>query len=1049
MKRRWVALVAGTCLLTAGSAGVAQGATKPAKKVSVTSALRTLDRQTTALPRTVVSRTQRRKLHDAARRARIAAKGKPCSSVAALTRFRTVLRTVKPRKGKRNVRANLRIASLGPASLAASRLLLADKRTKSCGGGTKPSTLSEAKTSVLSSDINGVKVRVELPAVQFTPRSAGGKSWTQLALSDTTTALGDTGAPGIPVVASTFAVPDGATVAVKTGKTDSYTLDGVDVFPTQPDVVDAAAPTPGVKPNFNKPPFADAPFTIDRKAYASDKPFPAKPADADILGTTRDLTLGGLQIPTGQYDPASKKLKIFKSVEVEVKFSGGSKAFNEELGSPWERPARDRLKGLLNLKLVTELAKDRGIFRRCGEEMLVITNTATQTAADQFATHKRSQGMRTSVVDVGDAAGQIGSTPATIQAYIRGRLTAIHCIHPSYITIMGDDDLVPTFPGINGIPSDLQYAMRNDADELPDVAIGRIIGNDQAAVGVAVTKIIGYETTPPTGAAFTNKAVVAAQYQDDDNDGQENRSFVQFAETVRNGLTRRGVAVQRVYKESPGNNPQRFQDGTALPAALLKPTFAWNGTGADVTAGWNAGPFMVVHRDHGWSDGWSTPGFGTADAQALTNGANLPVVLSINCSSGAYDYDETSFAGEALVNPHGGGVGVFGDTRDSPTNHNSIMALGFVDGMLPSVLPDEGPTSAQRTGDALITGKLRLVGISPPAGDGNTRNELYLWHYYGDPSMQMWGGGHTPFKLDIAAIKAVYAKVVTPTPDPPPYEVNVTLPKELIGQPISLLRKGEVVGKAIIGDGVATIPASFGDGSVVPGDLTVAVEPDGGPAVQAPVNDVPNGTSALSQTCPAGGQVGVPLKVSGKLEGAPAGAKVDVTFVAPTLQTLVAVPPIVVSATVDAQGNWSASVTPKDGEAGSWTVSSAYAGDATHNGSKAGPCTVAVTRQATTLTQNCPADASFQNPPLTVTGHLEGAPVGSVVDVTFTGPPDDNGGPGRVVVDHATTDAKGNWSADLAIVRQDQGDWTITSAYVGDGTFAPANAGPCTVTVGS
>ncbi len=362
------------------------------------------------------------------------------------------------------------------------------------------------------------------------------------------------------------------------------------------------------------------------------------------------------------------------------------------------------------------------------------------------------------------------------------------------------------------------------------------------------------------------------------------------------------------------------------------------------------------------------------------------------------------------------------------------------------MLPTEGPATAQRTGDALINGKLRLVGISPPATDGNTRNELYLWHYYGDPSMQMWGGGHTPFRFDIAQLKAVYTKVVTPTPDPPPYEVNVTLPKELIGQTISLLRKGEVVGKAIIGDGVATIPATFGDGSVVPGDLQVAIEPDGGPAVQAPVGDVPNGTSALTQTCPAGGQVGVPLTVSGTLAGAPAGAKVKVTFVAPTLQTLVAVPPTVVEATVDAQGNWTASVTPDASQVGNWSVSSAYAGDATYDGAKAGPCTVAVTRQPTKLTQNCPEQVSFGDP-MTVTGKLDGAPTGSTVDVTFSG--QNPNGAIRTVVDHATTDAKGNWTASFNTVRQDQGDWTITSAYAGDGTYAPANGGPCAVIVGS
>ena len=138
---------------------------------------------------------------------------------------------------------------------------------------------------------------------------------------------------------------------------------------------------------------------------------------------------------------------------------------------------------------------------------------------------------------------------------------------------MGDDDLVPTFTdGPSGIPSDLKYSLKTDADELPDLAIGRILGNDQAAVATAVTKILGYETTAPTGNGMLNKALIAAQFQDDDNDGQENRTFITMAETVRNGLVARGVAVDRVYGESPGNNPQRFQDGSALPAALLKPT---------------------------------------------------------------------------------------------------------------------------------------------------------------------------------------------------------------------------------------------------------------------------------------------------------------------------------------------------------------------------------------------------------------------------------------------------------------------------------------------
>ena len=139
---------------------------------------------------------------------------------------------------------------------------------------------------------------------------------------------------------------------------------------------------------------------------------------------------------------------------------------------------------------------------------------------------------------------------------------------------------------------------------------------------------------------------------------------------------------------------------------------------------------------------------------------------------------------QALVKPDGGAVGVFGDTRNSPSWHNSQIGLGFVDALLPSVLPSEGPATKQRMGDALINGKLRLAGLAPPSGpgisggDGNTRNELYLWHYFGDPSMQMWGGGHAPFVFNPELFKAVFLACCRTVPTRV-LGVTVNLPKQL------------------------------------------------------------------------------------------------------------------------------------------------------------------------------------------------------------------------------------------------------------------------------
>ena len=87
------------------------------------------------------------------------------------------------------------------------------------------------------------------------------------------------------MASSAFAVPDGATVEVDPGTTKSYTVGGVDVFPAQPDVVDAVA----TRRRTSSRARSRAPFTIDKDAYQEDALVPAEAGDGDVLGTSRDL----------------------------------------------------------------------------------------------------------------------------------------------------------------------------------------------------------------------------------------------------------------------------------------------------------------------------------------------------------------------------------------------------------------------------------------------------------------------------------------------------------------------------------------------------------------------------------------------------------------------------------------------------------------------------------------------------------------------------------------------------------------------------------------
>ena len=919
------------------------------KPPSAAKALKTLAKQTAKLPRSSVARSRRSALLRSVRRARRSVRKSPCRSAADLKRYRrTLARTKLSRRVKksRRKREQARLATLNASATAASRSVLTSRKARRCGGGVSPSRLSEPRTRLGSSDIDGFSASVVLPQLQFLAASARGKTYTKLAAPGTQSP-GTPGEPGIPMASELFAIPDGATAELEASNVKTQTIDGVELYPAQAQPVDA---TPG-KPDIFSGAFADPRFKLSKKAYKSRR-YSGGPHVKAFGISAGGLNVAALRLPLAQYNPRRKRLKVIVSLDIKVKFKGTTKSF-PSTGSPWETGAQALAEGMLNSEALLK-GGDRLTFEPCGEELLVITNPATRSAADTYAVARSAAGWRTTVRNTG---GIVGTTAQQIRSFIRSHLNSPNCIRPGYVTIIGDDKLVPTFTnGPSGIPSDNPYSTKNDLDELPDIAVGRIIGNDLAQIDASIAKILHYENSPPTGPMLT-RALIAAQFQDNDNDGQEDRTFIQFSERTRTGLVARGVEVDRVYDDIPSSNPKRFVDGTSLPTAITKPLFAWDGGRDDISAAWNEGRFMVVHRDHGYSEGWIDPEFLTEDVDALTNdNDNLPVVLSINCSSARYDSDDTSFVQNALVKPTGGAVGAFGDTRDSPSWHNSEIALGFIDAMLPSVLSGEGPAVAMRVGDALVHGKLRLAGLAPPstpadAGDYDTRKELYLWHYFGDPTMQMFGGGSAPLQFDAGAFGALYEKLAPSKPgDPPPFKVHVTAPSGLAGQVVSLMRGGEVIGKAKLDpSGKTVVEALFNGGEPKPGELSLALDPRGAALVKVPVRNMPARSTTLTQNCPAAGesiafnsQGPTTVSMTGNLRGAEAGQTVEVSFRHPDRRAAAGAVEKVM-ATTDADGNWSAQVTTTDRQdIGTWQVSSTYAGNADFAAASAPECPVVV-----------------------------------------------------------------------------------------------------------
>jgi hypothetical protein len=618
--------------------------------------------------------------------------------------------------------------------------------------------------NILESDNKHLRGRITFGEPKLWSVRAGGELFTQVQIPGLQSGIGQVGFPDVPVFHRLLAVPQGAkaTVNFKPGQSSTLKLN---LYPIQPEAADKSG-----KREF--PQFENPPFTKNKEAYERNANFPAEVCDVKSSGKARDLQLAQLAVAAGQYNPVTEVLTLFESVEFEIVFQGGKGGFlPPAANNPFENTA-SYVSTLLNSEIIFKYPI--GDIRRwvCfGEEYLILTHPDFRAAADRLAEWKNDKGIATRVFNVNDGGGAGPDTKEEIDAFIENRYGK--CLtRPSYVLLLGDAEFIPTFYrdtyGSDTTGTDYPYALLGDDDETPDFALGRIPVDTLEEANTVVDKIIKYEQHPPSQSSFYQNVGVASQFQccrtDVDQDGRDQRAFIETTEFVRDHLLDQGYGAARIYTETMDEDytgdpaPRRFFDGTLLPAELRPSSgFAWDGSTADIVDAWNAGRFLFLHRDHGWQYGWGNPSFSSDNVvNDLNNGDLLPVVFSVNCASGLFDNEmaggdygtdvnETYFAEHLLRKSGGGAVGMLGDTRNSPTGPNNVLTKGFFDAVWPNLLPDFGDgTSKHRLGDILNHGKLLLIstyGLPAVTADLDgtpAASELYLWHVLGDPTLEMW-----------------------------------------------------------------------------------------------------------------------------------------------------------------------------------------------------------------------------------------------------------------------------------------------------------------------
>lgn len=381
---------------------------------------------------------------------------------------------------------------------------------------------------------------------------------------------------------------------------------------------------------------------------------------------------------------------------------------------------------------------------------IVITHPLLRPAADSLALWKSQQGYHSLVIS--DSLW----TATSIRTNILN-LYANASTRPSYVCFLGDTVFVPATEKIAPPPipepfsTDLYYTtMDSDSDITSNFGYGRISASSASQAMAIVLKLVHFQKHPPTSNAYYSTAVNCSFFQDDDLNGYDDRRFVQTSEEIITYLQQNyGKNVLRIYEALSTVNPLHwnnddYANGASLPADLLKPTFPWTGSTSDVINKINQGTFLLLHRDHGYSNasGWAHPQLASSQLQYLYNDSLLPLVFSINCYSGNFRESE-SFANRFL-RQNAGASGIFAPSYYSYSGNNDALALGLYDALFPSpgLIPQFNGTggnhspiipphiSFNKPGDILRYG---VWYMNYAWGQNQYSSEIA--HFFGDPAM--------------------------------------------------------------------------------------------------------------------------------------------------------------------------------------------------------------------------------------------------------------------------------------------------------------------------
>ncbi len=611
------------------------------------------------------------------------------------------------------------------------------------------------KARLLQSSKHGLTVSANMPDYQNFKATKVNKSLEQYINNGGDYLMDSLGKPNIPVIISKISIPNGMEPFIKIIQGKPIIFDNIDLSPVQEPLMDCEC---------------ERKYRYDSVVYKTNKFYPGKLAECEKVKNKRGYKFSDLYMYPYQYNPVKKRLVVYPEMSVAVEFKGSHQAIKKTLKNQkvedFIRYQTINGQKVLQYELFGEISGDDVLYdvnkddvsqtnlkstslsSTGGCEYLIITHDDFESAADTLATWKESLGIETTVVTTSDISSTYDADSDVkrrdgIEDYIDNAYNNWNPC-PEYLLLFGDVEFIPTYI-IGSDATDIAYADINDPlDYAADIpGYGRLPIDTESEASTIVDRIIDYESTNK-GNSFYNNVLGAAYFQDKEYweitcDGTATRGYAETMEDIRNfmenGLSLNFTSVYTAqdcgitptdWLWSCGNS---YRAPSTWCTSVEPEDLDWSGTTADIADAIEDGCFLVMHRDHGAYNGWGEPHFRSNDVLTLDNGSLRPVVWSINCQTGRFDYaSDECFAEYWITHPTGGAAGVIAATRNTWSFSNERLIKGLVDAVWPTFDYEGSNDPIYRLGDILDHGK-NIVN-----SDAKSRR----YHYIGDPTMRIF-----------------------------------------------------------------------------------------------------------------------------------------------------------------------------------------------------------------------------------------------------------------------------------------------------------------------